>query len=259
MALDYEEIFDCLEEVERELLRVGGERCDFLQRKNQLSAVILLLLRSASLFRTMTKLLRSEELDAFDAVRRAFLESWHLAFQFRLSDARGQVGRWLAGTPQSWSADIGRLETYARQRGQDAPNLGQDYGGLSELAHPTRSATENSAALIVRRLGMSELEEAQTIESSIRDLELSLSAMLYRLLWLVLDEHSDLLALHVDSLKMSTCVRFAENYPRSREPKNRTHPTISQRKGTLLLLTVVVAGIASLIGLSLFKETKAAK
>jgi hypothetical protein len=113
MAQDYEQIFKCLDEVEQELLRVGRDRCDFLRWENQLSAVILLLLRSASLFRAMTKLLHSVELDAFDAVKRAFLESWQLAFQFRLDNARGEVGIWLARTADSWSADIGRLEAYA--------------------------------------------------------------------------------------------------------------------------------------------------
>lgn len=119
-------VFKCLDEVEQELLRVGEERCDFLQAQNQLSAVILLLLRAASLFRSMAKLLRSEELDAFDAVRRFFLESWHLAFQFRMENSKGEVGRWLARMPKSWSADIDQLEKYARRRGQNAPNLGHD-------------------------------------------------------------------------------------------------------------------------------------
>jgi hypothetical protein len=258
VALDYEQIFNCLEEVEQELLRVGEERCDFLQAQNQLSVVILLLLRAASLFRSMAKLLRSEEFDAFDAVRRAFLESWHLAFQFRMENKKGEIGRWLARTPDSWRADIGRLEKYAKKRRQNAPNLGHDYGELSELAHPIRSATENSAALTIRRLGMTNLEETNTVEKWMPGLELSLLAMLYRLLWLVLDEGSDLLPLHVNGERMPLSMRFVEEYTKS-DGRQNTLSSATTKHNRTVLLSVVVGAVATLVGLFLYGRTKAPK
>lgn len=37
--------------------------------------------------------------------------------------------------------------------------------------------------------------------------------MLYRLLWLVLDEHADFIPLRVNERRMPTSVRFAEQFP----------------------------------------------
>jgi hypothetical protein len=93
MLPNYDQIFGCLDELDRELLRIGAEQCDFLRRRNQHTAVVLLLLRSSSLLRSVVRLYRSVELDAFDAVRRAFFESWQLAFQFRMENVRGEIGR----------------------------------------------------------------------------------------------------------------------------------------------------------------------
>jgi hypothetical protein len=120
MPIDDQRLNLCLVETEQELIRVGRERHDFLQQQSQEAALILLLLRCCSLFRAMLSSLQRQELDAFDAVRRAYLETWHLAFQFRMPTLRGQAGRWLARQPNSWSADIGALEEYARGRGAAA-------------------------------------------------------------------------------------------------------------------------------------------
>jgi hypothetical protein len=94
MPPDYDQIVTCLDELERELVRVGGEHCQHLQQQSQLTAVILLLLRSSSLLRSAAQLHRSNDLDAFDAVRRAFFEPWHLAFQFRIENQDRKVERW---------------------------------------------------------------------------------------------------------------------------------------------------------------------
>lgn len=200
----------CLFETEQELIRVGRERHEFLQQKSQAAALILLLLRCCSLFRGMLNSFERQELDAFDAVQRAYLESWQLAFQFRMPAVGGQPGRWLAGQPNSWSADIAALERYARGRGLLAPDLGSDYGELSELAHPTRSAAENSAALILWRQGINEYGE--TVEAAIAGLESGMSAMLYRLLWLALDEDATLVPLQLDEKKMPTALAFCTEF-----------------------------------------------
>jgi hypothetical protein len=95
--MDYELILRCLNETEQELLRIDAERCEHLRQNNQLTAVLLLLSRCVSLFRSMVEEFRSERLDAFDAVRRAFLETWLLAMQLRMATAAGEAARWLAG------------------------------------------------------------------------------------------------------------------------------------------------------------------
>jgi hypothetical protein len=80
----YEVVAHCIQEAaESELLRTGTEHCGCLTKKDQLSAVVLLLLRSTSLFDSMIELLAMRRLDGYDAVRRAYLETWLLPFQFR--------------------------------------------------------------------------------------------------------------------------------------------------------------------------------
>jgi len=190
---------------------VGQQRCGSLLRDTRLTAVILLLLRSVSLFRSIVDLFRLERLDAVDSVRRTFLESWHLAFQFRMQDLRGETGRWLARTPRSWSADIRRLDDYARGRGHRAPNLARDYGDITGLTHPTRDAAENSVALMTRRLGIN--TAGQAVEEARAGWETTIPALLYRLLWLVIDQDASLMPLHVQEGNMPTAVRFAEQYP----------------------------------------------
>ncbi len=210
MALDFPLLNRCLDETEQELLRVGRQRHEFLREESQLSAVILLLLRSLSLFRAMLELFQSRRLDAFDAVRRAYLESWFLAFQFRIQAQDGDTGRWLARRAGTWSADIGSLEDYARNRGHNAPDLGNDYGELSELAHPTRNAAENSVAVTLWRLGLN--ADGHTVEQAIANLDRLIPGMLYRLLWLVLDEHATFVPLQINERNMPTAMRLCEQF-----------------------------------------------
>ena len=208
MALDVELLTRCLDETDQEIIRVGRDRHEHLRENTKLAAVFLLLLRCVSLFRSMMKLAQSQRLDAFDAVRRAYLEGWLLAFQFRIDGERGDAGKWLASRGGSWMAEIFMLEEYAKGRGHDAPDLGNDYGELSELAHPTRAAAENSAALTLWRLGLN--ADAVTVEQAIASLDEGMPAMLYRLLWLVLDEDVSLVPLGVDVKNMPTAMKFCE-------------------------------------------------
>ena len=222
MPLDFRRLNICIFETEQELIRVGRERHEFLQKQSHDAALILLLLRCCSLFRSMLSSLQRQELDAFDAVRRAYLETWHLAFQFRMPNLKGQAGRWLAGQSNSWSADIGTLEAYAKGRGLSVPDLGSDYGELSELAHPTRSAAENSAALILWRQGIN--QDGQTVEEAISALEKGMAGMIYRVLWLALDEDPTLVPLRLDDSKMPTALAFCAEFQASRTSNAPANP-----------------------------------
>lgn len=211
MSLDLVQIEACCAETERELLRVGGERCKALTDNSQLSAVLFLVLRCFSLFRSMLHLLNLNKLDAFDSVRRSFLETWLLALELRLVDSATRAAKWLARQGDSWSADIKRLEEYSKSREPKAPLLGRYYGELSELAHPTRVAAENSVALTATRYAIN--TEAEAIRGARSEFEKELPELLYRLLWLVLDEDKTLIPLHVNENATPTAVQFAEQHP----------------------------------------------
>jgi hypothetical protein len=96
--VQYPAYFGYLKESEAELLRIGRTKCNYLRDPSQLSAVIFLLMRAASLFRSVLSILQSGQLDACDAVRRAYLETWLLAFEFRLQE--GFLPRIVLGKPQ---------------------------------------------------------------------------------------------------------------------------------------------------------------
>src|SRR2546430_624414 len=155
MALDCKHVLQCLDEVERELFRIADhEECQRFHKNSQLTAALLLLLRTSSLLRSMLLSLQFRDLlDGFHLIARGFEETWNLAHDLRLSVHHDRAARWLAGENDSWSARIGVLVNFAIGRGHREPTLGRDYGLLSELAHPTRSAAENSVTLCGVRMG----------------------------------------------------------------------------------------------------------
>ena len=55
---------------------------------------------------------------------------------------------WLRKDKDTWSAKIKRSCGVRQETRPSGPNIGRDYEGLlSELAHPTRTAAENSVTL----------------------------------------------------------------------------------------------------------------
>lgn len=204
LPLDYEQIGACLDEIERALFRVADHGdCQRFHLDTPLTAVVLLLLRCSSLLRSLLALFRSGEADAFQVVLRAFEESWYLAHYLRFAEHSGRAARWLAGENDSWSADLGTLMTFARERGLPNPSMGRDYGRLSEVAHPTKSAAMNSVTLCGARLGIDGadgelIEERQNEEARFPD-------ALYRLLWLMVDQDNKFIPLHVKPTDVPLC------------------------------------------------------
>ena len=214
MRIDYDLARECLDETEAELLRIGSAKCSNLQHDTQLSAVIFLLLRATSLFRSMLDLLSRDQMDSYDAVRRAYLETWFLAFQFRLEDSGPEATKWHAMRGSSWSPDIRKLETFTKSQGIKAPALGRDYGGLSELAHPTRSAAENSVAVITGRYGDTVARDSLR-KAKVEFEERDLPETLYRFVWLILDESQGLINIEVDAKNLPVILTYAEQYSKS--------------------------------------------
>lgn len=208
---DVDRALACVHEVEEEVLRIGAAECEYLRRDSQLTAALLLILRCASLFRSLIRCFQARDWDAFDTVHRAFVESWYLAYQFRLRDQDGQIGRWLARVADAWAADIGRLDANARARGHPTPNLGRDYGSLSELAHSTRSAAENSAALVAHARGL--YVDPLGIEEAQRRAGRVLNNVLYRIVWLLVDQHQDFIPLGAAENRLQTAIGFVDDYP----------------------------------------------
>jgi len=212
MALDCKHVLRCLDELERELFTVADDdECQRFHKDSQLTAVLLLLLRTSSLLRSMTLLVQFRDLeDGFHLVARGFEETWNLAHDLRLSLHRGRATKWLAGLNDSWSARISVLVKFAIGRGHLKPTLARDYGLLSELAHPTRSAAENSVTLCGVRM---EIDGAEAeIATEQENCERRVTATLYRLVWLVLDRDAKFVAIPVNENNMPVSSRFVKEY-----------------------------------------------
>jgi len=209
LALDYKQVGACLDEIDRELFRVAGhDDCKGFHVDSQLTAVLLLLVRSSSLLRSLLILFQAGETDGFQVVLRAFEEAWNLAHDFRLAEHAGRASRWLAEENDSWAARLSKLITFARGRGLPSPSIGRDYGRLSEVAHPTKSAAMNSATLCGSRLGI-EGADAELVEERQNE-EARFPDALYRLLWLMVDQDKKFIPLQVNSKNVPLSWKFCD-------------------------------------------------
>lgn len=208
---DAEEIIDCLDEIEAELFRLADDgECQRFHKDTQLTAVLLLLFRATSLIRPMVLLHRSADYDAFDAVLRAFEESWFLAHELRLVARHDKAMEWLKKEKDTWKAKLGILIEFAKARGLSAPKMGADYNLFSELAHPTRTAAENSVTLCGIRRGVEGAKLQITEQEQITRERIRYA--LYRLAWLLLDEDAKFIKIPATGKQLSASGKFLDSY-----------------------------------------------
>jgi hypothetical protein len=207
MGLDYSLVLGCLDEIDAQLLAVGKEKCNSLRDKTQLSAVVTLLFRAASLLRSLLGLLERGDLDSYDIVKRSFLEAWLLAFELRLLDSQAKAARWHQEEARSWSPDISKLESYARSQGFNTPGVGRDYGGLSEVAHPTKKAAWSSIRVTTARHQACH----DVAGAKVKYEQDEIPALLHSLVWM-LDEREGWVALGADTKLLPNAIMYAREY-----------------------------------------------
>lgn len=209
MALDIKLFADFLDEMDPCLFNAAAhDDCSGFHKNTQLTAVLTLLVRCSSLLRSLLQLFESGATDSFQVVLRAFEESWYLAFYFRFQDRHVNAAKWQAEVGGHWSPPIAELVEFARARGVPEPTLGRDYGRLSEVAHPTKSAAFNSVTICGARLkipaAIAELaEERKNEEDRFPD-------ALYRLVWVMLDGDKEFIALHISERDLPQCSKYVE-------------------------------------------------
>jgi hypothetical protein len=209
LALDHEQVEACLNEIDHALFKVADHnQCQLFHAETQLSAVLMLLVECCSLLRSLLILFRSGETDAFQVVLRAFEESWYLAHDLRLVEHKGRASRWLAEENDSWAARLGRLMAFARARGLPDPTMGRDYGRLSEVSHPTKSAAMNSVTRCGARLGI-DGADAELVEERENE-EARFPDALYRLLWLMVDQDARFISVHMKASDVPRCWKFCD-------------------------------------------------
>lgn len=181
------DIFDgiggCLDELEYEYLKVGVEHCKGLEDHSHLSSFLMLGIRSICLLRGMLRLADPQFLDAYDSVRRSFIESWQLQFEFKLRDSVAKTQKWLEGQ-QEWQADRRKLEGLIAKLQGGPAGFAREFGDLSEMAHPTLQATVNSVSIASTLAGVN--PHPQRLEEEFNKLAQDYAGMVNRVIWLTL-------------------------------------------------------------------------
>ncbi len=206
---DYKRFTGYLDEAETELLRIQASE------GTQLTAVLLLLLRASSLLRASLSLLESSQLDAYDVMRRAQWESWALAYEFRLVESQSKTVNWHKSKNKFGIPDFKNAEKFMRLNGVPFPNLGKDYGGLSRLAHSTKSAASNSAIVVAARCGTNSKQQGKKIIPSKEAYEREEIGTMYRFLWLTTEERRDLIEIGTDLARMPRSHEFILGFQKS--------------------------------------------
>ena len=199
---DYKRFAGFLDEAETELLRIKTFG------NSQLTAVLLLLARASSLLRALLLLLELGRLDAYDIMRRAHWESWALAYEFRLKGSQSEVTKWHKDKNKFGIPNLKKIEKYMMSYGIADLSMGRDYGGLSNLAHSTKSAASNSAIVVAARCGTNPKPQGKKITDSKEAYEKEEVGMMYRFLWLTTEERKDLINIGTDLTKMPTTHEF---------------------------------------------------
>jgi len=173
-----------LDELESEYLRVGIENCGGLEDHSQLSAFLILGIRSICLLRGMLRLADPQFLDAYDSVRRSFVESWQLQFEFKIRDSNAKAQKWLEGVPDTWNADRAKLEGLIEKLQGGKAGFGREWGELSEMTHPTFQAAVNSVSIASTIAGVD--PRPQALNVAFRRLMGDYLGHLNREIWLTL-------------------------------------------------------------------------
>jgi hypothetical protein len=184
MIFDVEDLLKgvapCLDELEYEYLGIGVEHCRGFEDHSQLSAFLMLGIRSVCLLRGMIRVADPQFLDSYDSVRRSFIESWQLQFEFRLRNATAKAQKWLERQPE-WQADRKKLEAMiAKLQGGEA-GFTREWSGLSEMAHPTFDATINSVSIASTIFKMN--PHPNRLDEEFNKLAIDYFGMVNRVIW----------------------------------------------------------------------------
>ncbi len=210
------EIEPCLDELEHEYLRLGIEHCKGLEDHSQLSAFLLVGIRSICLLRGMLRLADAQFLDSYDSVRRSFIESWQLQFEFKLRDSTAKAQKWLEGQPV-WQADRKKLEAVIEKLQGGEAGFTREWSGLSEMAHPTLDATRNSVAIASTVFDMN--PNPDHLEEEFRKLANDYVGMVNRVIWLTLHKCDDFIDTPLDERRFARCLELHKKFLESGQQK----------------------------------------
>lgn len=196
-----------LNELEAEYLRLGATLCNNLTDETQLSAFLLLGLRSTSLLKSVLPLIQpTTAMAGCDAVKRAFLESSHLQLEFRFLGSKKKVEEWFAKKSDSWKSDKGKLNSFFQA--QNGSGFGREYGEFSMSTHPTVDACRHAVALVTGARGIH--ENPQQLQQAVEVRSRDYANLLFREIWTALADEPRLIEIPIDRRNLPLCVAFLD-------------------------------------------------
>jgi len=198
-------------ELESALCSTAQRECEGLHADTQLSAAIYAFLRATSLFRAALSLLESGLIDACDVLRRAYWEAWMLGYEFRLKSASAHTVQWHLEKHKHSEPDLKKIKAFEASHGIPTPKYGSDYGGLSEVSHPTKSAAENSVVTVTAlhanpdsRVHLGQARDTMAHEDA--------PAIMYLLIWTTTVESPDMISLGIKPEAVPWAFSFYSDY-----------------------------------------------
>jgi len=209
-------IGECLDELECEYLKVRVEHCKGLEDHSQLSSFLMLGIRSVCLLRGMLRL-------ADPQVRRSFIESWQLQFEFKLRDSATKAQKWLEGQ-QEWQADRRKLEGLIAKLQGGPAGFAREFGELSEVAHPTLQAPINSVSIASTIAGVN--PQPHRLQEEFDKLAHDYVGMVNREIWLTLQVCDEFIETSLKEERFSKCLTLHKNFLEGQNPPEQRNPAV---------------------------------
>jgi len=134
-----------------------------------------------------------------------------LGYEFRIGVSSTHAARWHLEKNKHGEPNIGTVKTFEKSHGITSSTYGAAYGGLSEVAHPTKSAAENSVVTMSALHG----DKSGRIEQACHLIAYNdAPAMMYLLIWTVFAEWPGMISLGVTPENIPKSAEFYNEYNR---------------------------------------------
>jgi len=200
----------CLDELASEYLRIGIEQCNGLEDHSHLSAFLIVGVRSICLLRGMLRLAEPQFLDAYDTVRRSFIESWQLQFELKLRESATKAQKWLQGENEAWKVDREKLEALIAKLQGGQAGFAREWGELSAMSHPTFDAARNSVAIASTLAGVS--PHPERLEEEFKKLAGDFVGLVNREIWLTIEQCADFIETPLKPEQFPNCFELYKRF-----------------------------------------------
>ncbi len=141
-----------------------------------------------------------------------------LGYEFRLKGLSTHVVRWHLEKHKHSEPDVKMIKAFEVSHNIPTPKDGTDYGGLSEVSHPTKSAAENSFLTVT---ALHANPDSEIHQKQARDTMACEDApmIMYPLIWTVIVESPDMISLAIKPESVPKAFSFDNSFERDHSSK----------------------------------------